>query len=168
MLGGCAQQEWSSGVGGIGQRPCSWGARRGSRPATSVPAQPLPPPPWSADRGPFLPGLHGPLDTWAAPLAAGLQSSQSPHRCPRGKKGLQDAQGRAVPSLASSFSTSESFRDLQQVKGSPSHQGQCLPTILWPRGEELGLGHPGLDGASPAISQCGALGGQPVRLYWAG
>ena len=87
-------------------------AGRGSRPATSVPAQPLPPPPWSADRGPFLPGLHGPLDTWAAPLAAGLQSSQSPHRCPRGKKGLQDAQGRAVPSLASSFSTSESFRDL--------------------------------------------------------
>ena len=26
----------------------------------------------------------GPLDTWAAPSAAGMQSSQSPHRCPKG------------------------------------------------------------------------------------
>ena len=80
------------------------------------------PPPCPRSRSLLLPGLltvapsfldfMGPLDTWAAPLAAGLQSLQSPHRCPRGKKGLQGAQGRAVPSLASSFSTSESFRDL--------------------------------------------------------
>lgn len=76
----------------------------------------------------------GPLDTWADPLVAGLQSSQSPHCCLRGKKGLQGAQGHAVPSLTSSFSTSEPFRDLQQVRGSPSHQGQCLPTVHWPRG----------------------------------
>ena len=27
----------------------------------------------------------GPLDRWAAPSAAGMQSSQSPHRCPRGE-----------------------------------------------------------------------------------
>jgi len=102
------------------------------------------PPPCPRSLSLLLPGLltlapsfldfMGPLDTWADPLVAGLQSSQSPHCCLRGKKGLQGAQGHAVPSLTSSFSTSEPFRDLQQVRGSPSHQGQCLPTVHWPGG----------------------------------
>ena len=134
MLGGCAQQERSSGIGGICQRPCSWGAGRSSRPATSVPAHPLPPLPWSADPGPFLPGLHGAPGQVGGPLSGWDAVLTEPPSQPQGGRGLQGPQGHTVPSLTSSFTTSESFRDLQQVRGSPSHRGQCLPTIHWPGG----------------------------------
>lgn len=57
------------------------------------------PPPCLCSLSVLLPGLltlapsfldfMGPLDTWAAPSAARMQSSQSPHSCPRGGGGPQ-------------------------------------------------------------------------------
>lgn len=102
------------------------------------------PPPCPGSLSLLLPGLltlapsfldfMGPLDTWAAPLAAGLQSSQSPHCCLRGKKGLQGAQGHAVPSLTSSFSTSESLGTSSRSEGRPPTKVNVCPLSIGPGG----------------------------------
>ena len=62
-------------------------AGRGSRPATSVPAQPLPPPPWSADPGPSLPGLHGAPGYVGGPLGGRAAVLTEPPLLPQGEEG---------------------------------------------------------------------------------
>ena len=72
-------------------------AGRGSRPATSVPAQPLPPPPWSADRGPFLPGLHGAPGHLGGPLGGRAAVLTEPPSLPQGEEGAAGCPGPRCP-----------------------------------------------------------------------
>ena len=134
MLGGCAQQERSSGIGGICQRPCSWGAGRSSRPATSVPAHPLPPLPWSADPGPFLPGLHGAPGQVGGPLGGRDAVLTEPPSLPQGRGGCRVPRATLSPLSPPPLLPQSPLGTSSRSEGPPPTEVNVCPPSIGPGG----------------------------------